>query len=249
MARKTLTPSKKEARGFDRAAKEIVFESEFLALAVEHPHTTNEIKGVVNLLMMGALDKIRDYLTKQNADGHMVRDILPHAIYVHTDFMNAFKFILDEMPKSKGGARVLDSIQKHADRDEVPPRYAHPAKEYMQRWRGRWMMAGSTVPELPPSDPEEETAKRIADLIEAEWGPPVVRDILRQVCELIDCAAVVCDCDGDCTLNCLVFLGDPDNVTPRAVRRELPAMLRKVGHYRADFSVDGVDLREPEGGA
>jgi hypothetical protein len=228
MARKTLTATKKETRGFDKAAKEIAFESEFLALAIEHPHAPNKLKGAVNFLLIAALDDLRDYLKKQNADGHMVRDILPHAYYVRPKFIDAFKHVLDGMEKDKGQWRVLESIQKHADRGEVPPRYPHPAKEYLQRWRNAWPMAGSSVPELPPSDPEAETARRIAELIEADWTPPVIRDLLRHICVTVDCfAAERIDAD---TMD--FKLGSGDEVTPELVRREVPAMLRKVGDFK-----------------
>lgn len=242
MARKKLTPTEQDAQTFDEVAEEIVFESEFLALATEHPHTTNEIQGAVKLTMLAALDKIRDRLKQQNPDGHMVRDILPHAIYIEPGLAGTFRYVLDEMPKSKGGARVLDSIQKHADRGEVPPRYPHPAKEYMQRWRRVFVMAGSTVPELPPDDPEEEVAKRIADLIEAEWTPRVVRELLQLACSNIDTfSAELPETNTDPDF---VF-GAGRKITPEDVRRELPAMLRKIGKWwLADWQ--GTELREPD---
>jgi len=94
--------------------------------------------------------------------------------------------------------------------------------------------------------PETITAERLAALLEAPETPPAVRDIIRQGCAALDMAATVCDCTGDCTGACSTFRGRAVDITPAQVRRKLPALMRKVGHYRAHFYVDGLELFDPD---
>jgi hypothetical protein len=79
------------------------------------------------------------------------------------------------------------------------------------------------------NDPARVTAERIAALLEAKETAPVVRDLLRLACISVDCfsAERVSDADFD------FQFGAGDEVTPALIRRKLPRMLRKAGHWRA----------------
>lgn len=140
MARKQLTPTRKELRAYDKLAKEATFEAEFLALLMEHPHTPNELVGTVRFILIGALEKLLDHMKEHNGDGQMVRDIFPHAALLEPGFFAAFKMVLDEAEAR--APRVVNSIQKHADRGHVPPRYQHPLKEFFKKHRDVYVMAG-----------------------------------------------------------------------------------------------------------
>jgi hypothetical protein len=89
--------------------------------------------------------------------------------------------------------------------------------------------------------PETLTAERIAVLLEAPETPPAVRDLLCVACLSVDEAASTYDAARDA---CEFIFESGDEVTPALVRRHLPEMLRKVGHYRAaDWIAHG--LTEP----
>lgn len=124
MARKQITPTKKERKVFEAVAEEAVFEAEFLALVMEHPHTPDQIKGAIRFLMIGAFDKLGTLMREKNPDGQMVRDIYPHACFAERGFYATFQIILKDLEET--APRVINSIQNHADRGEMPPRYPHP---------------------------------------------------------------------------------------------------------------------------
>lgn len=145
MARKQLTPTRKEKRDYDKFAREATFEAEFLALLIEHPHTPSELVGSVRFILIAALDKLREQLNDYNGDGQMVRDIFPHALLVEPGFAGAFHLILKEAEKK--APRVINSIQAHSDKGEVPPRYPHPLKEYFRKHRNVFRMDGLTEAE------------------------------------------------------------------------------------------------------
>lgn len=113
------------------------------------------------------------------------------------------------------------------------------------------LMLFTVAPRVKAStDPAEVTAERLAVLLEAPETPPVVRDIVRQACESIGIDAMVCaHGDADCDGSCFVFQGAPENISAADIRRELPAMLRRIGHFRLNIYVDSLHLYEPEGGA
>jgi hypothetical protein len=140
MARKQLTPTKREQKDYDKFAGEAIFEAEFLALVMEHPHTPNEIIGGIRFLLIGACRKLLKNLEEYNGDGQMVRDIMPHAYLVEPGFFEAFRITLKEVEKV--APRVVASIQKNADAGRIPPRYPHPLKEYFQNHRETFVMAG-----------------------------------------------------------------------------------------------------------
>jgi hypothetical protein len=97
------------------------------------------------------------------------------------------------------------------------------------------------------TDPATATAESIAALIEAPETPNVVRELLQLACANIDTFAAgqpETNTDPD-----FVF-GDGRDLTPEEIRRELPAMLRKIGDWHlADWQ--GTELCEPDekGGA
>lgn len=98
--------------------------------------------------------------------------------------------------------------------------------------------------------PQTITAERLATLLEAPETPPVVRDLLRVACGSIDCfSAPRIEVSGGWDID---FQFSAYTPTPAAIRRKLPRMLRKVGHWRTahDMPHELIELAEPaeEGG-
>lgn len=94
--------------------------------------------------------------------------------------------------------------------------------------------------------PEAVTARRLADLLGAGETPRVVRELIRVACESIGVAAVA---EPEGGADPAFEFPHPEKITPALIRRRLPKMLRKVGHWHlVDWM--GKDLEGPaeEGG-
>lgn len=94
--------------------------------------------------------------------------------------------------------------------------------------------------------PETVTAERLAALLEAPETPRVVRELIQVACESIGVAAVAEPEGGG---EPVFEFPHPAEITPALIRRRLPKMLRKVGHWHlVDWM--GKDLEGPaeEGG-
>jgi hypothetical protein len=76
--------------------------------------------------------------------------------------------------------------------------------------------------------PETVTAERLAVLLEAPETPPVLRELLQHVAVTVDCFAAE-PIPG--TPDYAFGFGEGRSVTAARIRRKLPAMLRKVGHW------------------
>jgi hypothetical protein len=256
MARKQLTPTKKETKGYDKFADEAVFEAEFLALVVEHPHTPNRIRGALRFVLIAALNVLLERLKHYDGDGQMFRDIFPHACVYETEVMvKSYRFILELMEKEPGTKRVLDSITNHTTSGHVPPRYPHPVKELFQKYRKVYVMAGEhhtpdpahAVPEKVKS-PEARTADRLAAVLEDEETPPVVRELIELMCHSLDAhSATPTGKGGDLMPEDYQFKPTA-NPTPAAIRRKLPKMLRKVGRWKVGDGIAGLWPPDEKGG-
>jgi hypothetical protein len=95
------------------------------------------------------------------------------------------------------------------------------------------------------TDAATVTAERLADLLEAPETPRVLRDLLCVVCESIDTAAA--DVPEGEEHPAFAF-PHGDKLTPALIRRELPAMLRKVGDWRPDAGLVGIARPKRKGG-
>jgi hypothetical protein len=150
MARKRLKPSKGEERSYDEFAKEVVFEAEFLALVMEHPHTPNHIRVTLRFMQIAALNVLLERLKHYDGDGQILRDVWPHAcVYEPEGMSKSFRFVLEEMEKEPGTKRVLDSIQNNTSGGQIPPRQPHPLKEHFQEYREAYVMAGPHPLDVP----------------------------------------------------------------------------------------------------
>jgi hypothetical protein len=150
MARKQLKPTRSEEKGYDKFAQEAVFEAEFLALVMEHPHTPNDIRGTLRFMLIAALNILLERLKHYDGDGQMLRDIWPHACVYETEgIVKSYQFVLQTMEKEPGTKRVLDSIQNSTLAGQIPPRYPHPLKEHFQEYRKRYVMAGPNPLDVP----------------------------------------------------------------------------------------------------
>jgi hypothetical protein len=133
MAKKPYIPTKRELKACDEVTREAVFQAEFFALIVEHPHTPKHINGSIRFVMIAAAEKLLARLKDEGINGQICRDVFPHAFLCAPEMMNAFQIIMDEV--NTDAARVIDSIQTHALRGEVPPRMFHPHAEFIPRHR------------------------------------------------------------------------------------------------------------------
>ncbi|MDQ3744530.1 MAG: hypothetical protein M3444_09120 [Acidobacteriota bacterium] len=159
MARKQVKPTGREEKDYDEFAQEAVFEAEFLALVMEHPHTPNHIRGALRFMLIAALNVLLERLKHYDGDGQMFRDIWPHACVYETEAMvKSYRFILDLMEKESGTKRVLDSIENNTCAGQIPPRYPHPLKEHFQEYRKSYVMAGPHPPN--PLDVPEPVKNR-----------------------------------------------------------------------------------------
>jgi hypothetical protein len=148
MARKQIHPTRKELRGYDKFGSEAVFEAEFLALIMEHPHTPNHVRGTLRFLLKGMLQILLNRLDEYDGDGQMIRDIYPHArLYATEAMFKSYRFVLDHMEKEPGTKRVLNSIENCTCAGHIPPRYPHPLKEFFQKYRKGYVMAGENPPD------------------------------------------------------------------------------------------------------
>jgi hypothetical protein len=255
MAKKQLKPTKKEAKGYDEFAGNAVFEAEFLALIMEHPHTPNHFRVVLRVILMALCKMLLKRLDDYDGDGQMFRDLYPHArLYEPEATFKAYRFILDEMEKEPGTKRVLDSLTNHTTSGHVPPRYPHPVKELFQKYRKVYVMAGEhplptpahAVPEKVKS-PEARTAERIAVMLEDEETPPVVRELVELMCHSLDAhSATPTGKGGDLMPEDYQFK-PTSTPTPAAIRRKLPKMLRKVGGWTVGDGIAGLWPPDGEG--
>lgn len=159
MARKRLTPTKRETKDYDKFAGEAVFEAEFLALVMEHPHTPNHIRAALRFALIAALHILLKRLESYEGDGQMWRDIYPHArVYESAAMFKTYRFILNQMEKEPGTRRVLDSLQNNTTDGRVPPRDPHPLKELFQKWRKGHVMAGAGAD--PHAVPDKEGGRK-----------------------------------------------------------------------------------------
>jgi hypothetical protein len=89
---------------------------------------------------------------------------------------------------------------------------------------------GEAAKRVKGGTPEDLAAHRIAAMVEDPKTPRVIRDLLRHVCTTVDCfSAERINAD---TMD--FKLDDGDAVTPELIRREVPAMLRKVGRWKLE---------------
>jgi hypothetical protein len=137
MAKKPYQPTKREMKALDTTVQEAVFQAELLALVVEHPHTPKHIDDLIRFLMIGAAEKLLARLKNSGVNGQLVRDVYPHAFLAAAEMNDGFQTVLQEVEAS--AARVIKSIQAHADRSEMAPRKYHPHAELIPSHRQKLM--------------------------------------------------------------------------------------------------------------
>lgn len=91
---------------------------------------------------------------------------------------------------------------------------------------------------------ERRYADTIASIIEDESAPNVLRELMQLVCASLDTYAAPYIKESDAYA---FRFGHSQEITPSDVRRRLPAMLKRVGHWRPAHYTPH-ELSEPKGG-